>query len=323
MAKTLLAGTAAALLVVAAQAQAEVLTIVWESTLTAPAGTLPSAISVHGTLTYDTDAVPIATSDFTATYHPLSVQIEIESPDGSGIFEASAANSLIQVQNDQPSFGGMFVDGFAVFGRFQGTPSFLGFPIVQFGFFVEQRGAVAPDVLASTALLATQAQLDGFGGSRIASVEFNPASGFFAAQGRLALLEFEVDEPPLVAACEGFYAPFDGPIGLTRKERRVIPLRMNLLDENGVLLTPDDIAAPLVSVTRSASVSNEDLETLVDSPGRATSGNEFVWNETTQQWEYNLSSAPFSAAGTYTVTALPGDMSHVIVSNCTGVFVRQ
>jgi hypothetical protein len=48
-----------------------------------------------------------------------------------------------------------------------------------------------------------------------------------------------------------------------------------------------------------------------------------VWNEVTQQWEYNLSTSPFSAAGTYTVTVLAGDETYVIDPTCSGSFVRR
>ena len=62
---------------------------------------------------------------------------------------------------------------------------------------------------------------------------------------------------------------------------------------------------------------------MVDSPGRATSGNSFVWDEATQQWAFNLSTKPHAAVGTYTVTAAAGDQDYVLSPTCSGTFVRQ
>jgi hypothetical protein len=62
---------------------------------------------------------------------------------------------------------------------------------------------------------------------------------------------------------------------------------------------------------------------LVTSPGAATSGNSFVWNEVAQQWEYNLSTSPYTAAGTYNVSMVAGDDAYALEQPCTGTFVRR
>jgi hypothetical protein len=66
-----------------------------------------------------------------------------------------------------------------------------------------------------------------------------------------------------------------------------------------------------------------DLDELVDSAGRATEGNAFVWDAATELWKYNLGTKPFSQPGTYRVDVTNGDDSYSINPACSGIFVRK
>jgi hypothetical protein len=101
-------------------------------------------------------------------------------------------------------------------------------------------------------------------------------------------------------------------IGLPRKSNRVIPLRISLSDEGGVRLGAEDVAAPIVNLRHAAGFGGDDLTELVDSAGRATEGNAFVWDPATGLWKYNLGTKPFSQAGTYRVDVTNGDDSYSI-----------
>jgi hypothetical protein len=89
---------------------------------------------------------------------------------------------------------------------------------------------------------------------------------------------------------------------------------------------PDTFSADTfsaVSVSYVSGIGGGELEPLVDSAGRATSGNSFVWDEATQQWAFNLATKPHAAAGTYIVSAAAGNEDYVLSPTCSGTFVRH
>src|SRR5262249_16256086 len=57
--------------------------------------------------------------------------------------------------------------------------------------------------------------------------------------------------------------------------------------------------------------------------GQADTGNQFRFDNTAGQWIFNLGAKPFSAPGTYTVTAVAGDTSYTIQPACAGQFIRE
>ncbi len=128
---------------------------------------------------------------------------------------------------------------------------------------------------------------------------------------------------PLTYACTGFAPPFDVPIALHKD--RAIPLQMQL-SSNGVQITDLNIAgaAPIVDVSFSAGGGPAvDVTSELLPLGQSDTGNQFRFDVTSGQWIYNLGTQPFTASGTYTVTAKPGGTSYVISPTCTGQFVRQ
>jgi hypothetical protein len=316
----LISGTTTALLALAASAHAEVITAEYTATFSNPVSGM--GMVLDGRYTFDSGAVgtlmPAGDMVYPATSHTITLRVG----DGPPTI-CEVAGSRILVSDDRPFGLTRVLDQYIV-----GAPvscSFDSLPLIHHALTFVSIGGSPHPVLTSKNLPLTNEDLSGFSTSeRTVRTEFMLSDGQrVQVEGSVTSFEILNEEAAPVFACDGFFPPFDGPIGLSRKERRVIPLRLEILDDQDFGLGPDDIAAPIVSVRRSATVIDEDLDALVDSPGRATSGNQFMWNETEQQWEYNLATAPFSAAGTYSVTALAGDEKYGLDPTCGGVFVRQ
>jgi hypothetical protein len=128
-------------------------------------------------------------------------------------------------------------------------------------------------------------------------------------------------------ACTGFQPPFNVSLSLKPKVQRAIPLKAQLFDTSNSVVTDTTIAgaAPVVNIAFTAVNSPAVDETsLLDAVGQSSSGNSFTYNATTQTWQYNMATTPFTAAGTYTVTVNSADATKYAVSpTCTGTFVRQ
>jgi hypothetical protein len=123
----------------------------------------------------------------------------------------------------------------------------------------------------------------------------------------------------------GFAAPFDQPIRLSARANRAIPLEMQLTS-NGLPVTDATIdgAPPVVNVNYAPAIGPAvDVTNQLEPIGQASEGNQFTFDASTDQWVFKLGTRPFKAAGTYTVTVAPGDMSYTISPTCTGQFVRS
>ena len=114
--------------------------------------------------------------------------------------------------------------------------------------------------------------------------------------------------------------PMDGgPVQV--KKNRALPLKAELFDSEGVVVTDADIDPPVVQVIYEAGTqASEDVTEQAVPVGLATEGNQFVFED--GKWRYNLKTKPFSATGTYTITMVPGD-SYVIQPTCTAQFVIE
>lgn len=127
--------------------------------------------------------------------------------------------------------------------------------------------------------------------------------------------------------CDGFEAPFNTPLALSRKTNRAIPLDAQLLDQNGNIVTPltlNGATPPVVSVDyTSASTPATDETSLLDDLGSSSAGNLFTFDATGNTWWFNLGTSPFTSSGTYTVTMKSGDVTKYILSfQCAGIFTR-
>ncbi len=126
----------------------------------------------------------------------------------------------------------------------------------------------------------------------------------------------------------GFQSPFDVALALKKKTNRAIPLTAQLFDHNGnpvTLSTLGTAPPPVVNVSyNSGSSPAVDEISLLDPLGQSSSGNQFNFDPSTNTWWLNLSTAPFSASGTYTVTLQSGDTTqYTVAPQCSGQFVRQ
>lgn len=121
-----------------------------------------------------------------------------------------------------------------------------------------------------------------------------------------------------IYSCVGFEPPADRDV-FVKKPNRVVPLRMTLLDGDGMIVY--DIASPVVSVDYSGSYTFEsgELEEL-DFAGRGDEGNMFAFDGS--KWAFNLSTKGL-ASGEYTITAVAGSPDYVINPTCEVVVTIQ
>ena len=142
------------------------------------------------------------------------------------------------------------------------------------------------------------------------------------------------EAPPLIPVytCWGddFLPPFDVPLTLKKKVKRVIPVKMMLDDEDGNPLTDLDFFPPnppVINVMYSAVGDGSDYTESEDllPAGNANDDNIFRWDPDDQIWIYNLSTKLHMAAGLYKVTAVSGDEDAYTIdsSSCQGTFERQ
>lgn len=131
--------------------------------------------------------------------------------------------------------------------------------------------------------------------------------------------------PTPIYSCIGdmFEPPFSQSISLKNKVKKAIPVKMSLVGANGNLIAETDISSPpVINVfyRPGVGIDNNNDSDLVPS-GLSDDGNEFRFEY--PYWVLNLATKQFSSAGTYEVTAVPGDESYLIdASSCAGEFVR-
>jgi hypothetical protein len=113
-------------------------------------------------------------------------------------------------------------------------------------------------------------------------------------------------------------------ITLKKKNKRAIPVKMYLVDDQNDLITDEDVSAPpVVSVAiGSSSDPGSGYDPELVPPGLADDGNEFRFDPVEGLWIINLATKQFTASGQYTITAVAGDLTYVIDSSCTGIFIR-
>ena len=121
------------------------------------------------------------------------------------------------------------------------------------------------------------------------------------------LTEFSIVPPREVLSCVGFRPPADAALSV-RKNRRALPMRMTLLDSDGMQIW--DIEPPIVSLTFAPP--NGEPSSYTDEleyNGYGDDGNMFVWHGA--EWGFNLSTKGL-AAGTYKISAVSGGVSYTI-----------
>jgi hypothetical protein len=291
-----------------ASANAEIIRVDYEGILPGSSFGLPDDIPIMGTYSFDSESSPNYTGN-SAIYPLLSHRITID-----GSTPINGSSGILKIFNDVDNTSAGYIDEYAVTST--ATAIYNGVMISGFGLYLtayipEPGGPLTsldlPLTLMKEAFSYTAVFVD---------------LGGFSWEGSLTRLEFRT---LLAAECEGFAPPFDAPIGLNKREQRVIPLRMELFDEDGFPLGPADITAPpTVSVSFDPGTVDIEFEPpQAEWPGNATPGNSFRWDAATERWAFNLSTRPYTAAGRYTVTAVASDEEYALDPTCTGTFARR
>ena len=115
---------------------------------------------------------------------------------------------------------------------------------------------------------------------------------------------------------------------LNAKERRTIPVKLQILDSNNLPLTNTTITVPpVITLMYTSGVIGSPTTAVTDllSPGQADDGNSFRYDPTSQKWIFNLSTKNSTAAGTYTIGVISGDdtIYGLNVSDCSVAFARK
>ena len=168
------------------------------------------------------------------------------------------------------------------------------------------------------------ALVQGYEGQQVVvSFEEQDNLGYFNAT--IDDVSLNIEQLTLSCSTGGFEAPFNVPLSLSSKEKRSIPLKMQLVDQSGALYTNTDITPPVVNISYTPLTGGVayDVSDDILSSGKANDDNIFRWDEEGQKWIYNLGTKTYQNAGMYTVTAVPGSSDYVVDETCNGVFQRN
>ena len=147
---------------------------------------------------------------------------------------------------------------------------------------------------------------------------------YVADRANYRVLIFDGTPPVTTTMLTGicFDPPFATPLSLKKNSKRVIPLKMTLINSEGVEITDADLSAPpVVNVLFGGQVYGEvppDSEELLPTGGANTDN---IFRFENSKWIYNLGTKQFSAPGIYTVKAVAGDGSYII-DGCMQTFER-
>jgi hypothetical protein len=123
-------------------------------------------------------------------------------------------------------------------------------------------------------------------------------------------------------ACIGFEPPLaDGPV--TARGNRALPLKAELLDEDGIALTDADLgAAPVVQVTYHSGIgaTPDDVSDQALWAGQGTDGNRFEFSS--GRWRFNLKVGNYTSPGTCVISMISGDgAEYQVEPTCEAQFV--
>lgn len=119
-----------------------------------------------------------------------------------------------------------------------------------------------------------------------------------------------VDVIPLpTLSCEGFKPPADRDVRINRPNR-VVPLRMQLVDEDGFFVGDYELASPVLQVAYSSGGDFAEFAEELNYAGRGDEGNQFLFDG--GEWAFNLGTRGL-ASGTYQLSVASGDASEYVV----------
>lgn len=134
---------------------------------------------------------------------------------------------------------------------------------------------------------------------------------------------FRTDAMTHTLSCGGFEPPLDsGPVSV--KRNRVLPLKAELFDTDGIAVTDMEIAAlPVIQVMFSSDTAQDPIDVTDDAlaAGLGFEGNQFVFTDELK-WQYNLKTKNYRARGIYTISIVSGDISEYDIDpSCQAQFV--
>ena len=147
---------------------------------------------------------------------------------------------------------------------------------------------------------------------------------YVADRANYRVLVFDGTPPVTTTVLTGicFDPPFATPLSLKKNSKRVIPLKMTLVNSEGIEITDADLSAPpVVNVLFGGQVYGEvppDSEDLLPTGG---ANNDNIFRFENSKWIYNLGTEQFVSPGVYTVKAVAGDGSYII-DGCMETFER-
>lgn len=115
-----------------------------------------------------------------------------------------------------------------------------------------------------------------------------------------------------LVTCTGFLPPFDQQVFIKKNSNRNLPVQFNLYDKDGIELTNENIAAPIVQVTMGSNTGSsiDGYDETVLPTGLADDGNEFYYAD--GHWELVLGLKAYTASGSYEISVVPGDATYEI-----------
>jgi len=130
----------------------------------------------------------------------------------------------------------------------------------------------------------------------------------YSSVTNVAWVKWSVASSAPTLSCAGFTAPADRDVQVNRPNR-VVPLRMQLLDEFEAYVGYLESPPVLRAIYEGSSSDPGDLDDL-DTTGRGDEGNMFAFDGT--NWAFNLSTRGM-AKGAYVLSAVSGDESEYLI----------
>lgn len=131
---------------------------------------------------------------------------------------------------------------------------------------------------------------------------------------------------PFTVECAGFEPPMNISPVIVKGRKRALPLKAQLFDSEGYLITDTDInAPPVVQVFYHPGIGGSPVEANQEvlSVGQGIDGNQFVFTDELK-WQLNLKTTNFTAPGTYTIYMDTGDDTEYIIDpTCYSEFIRE
>jgi transposase InsO family protein len=121
-------------------------------------------------------------------------------------------------------------------------------------------------------------------------------------------------------SCWGFESPMNQLVTVKHKNR-VLPLKMQLTDAAGTLITSAGVQTPpVVEIVFSGGVPAAVPDDTYLAAGQGDIGNTFTFVDNI--WQFNLQTKNFSGAGTYTIRAISGNPNEYLINpRCQATFV--